>query len=62
MEWTRALKEYQITDNKIEFITEPHTDLWQRKRADEKQIVSPQNSHRSKQRKSLENLAFPRLF
>ena len=30
MKWTRAPKEYKITDNKIEMITEPHTDLWQR--------------------------------
>ncbi|MDY6093589.1 MAG: DUF1349 domain-containing protein [Candidatus Enteromonas sp.] len=30
MKWTRAPKQYKITDNKIEMITEPHTDLWQR--------------------------------
>lgn len=28
--WTRQPKEYRIYDNKIEIITEPHTDLWQR--------------------------------
>lgn len=28
--WTRAPKNYTITDEKIEIITEPHTDLWQR--------------------------------
>ena len=30
MKWTRAPKQYAITDDKIEMITEPHTDLWQR--------------------------------
>ena len=28
--WTREPKNYSITDNKIEIITAPHTDLWQR--------------------------------
>ena len=28
--WTRAPKSYSINNNKIEIITEPHTDLWQR--------------------------------
>ena len=28
--WTRNPKDYSITENKIEIITEPHTDLWQR--------------------------------
>lgn len=28
--WTRAPKNYTITDKKVEIITEPHTDLWQR--------------------------------
>lgn len=28
--WTRAPKNYIITDEKIEIITEPYTDLWQR--------------------------------
>lgn len=28
--WTRAPKEYSITNEKIEIITQPHTDLWQR--------------------------------
>lgn len=30
MKWTRTPKQYTITENKIEMITEPHTDLWQR--------------------------------
>ncbi len=30
LKWTRAPKEYAITENRIEIITEPHTDLWQR--------------------------------
>ena len=30
MKWIRAPKEYTITEDKIEMITEPHTDLWQR--------------------------------
>lgn len=28
--WTREPKEYSITDDSIEMITKPHTDLWQR--------------------------------
>ena len=28
--WTREPKSYSITDEKIEIITNPHTDLWQR--------------------------------
>lgn len=27
MKWTRAPKQYTITKDKIEMITEPHTDL-----------------------------------
>lgn len=30
MKWTREPKNYTITSDKIEIITEPHTDLWQR--------------------------------
>ena len=30
MKWTRAPKQYTITEEIIEIITEPHTDLWQR--------------------------------
>ena len=30
MKWTRAPKHYAITTDKVEIITEPHTDLWQR--------------------------------
>ncbi len=30
MEWTRAPKEYTVTENKVKMITEPFTDLWQR--------------------------------
>ena len=30
LEWIREPKEYKILDDKIEIITEPHTDLWQR--------------------------------
>ena len=30
MKWTRAPKHYTITPDKVEIITEPHTDLWQR--------------------------------
>ncbi len=30
MEWTRAPKQYKVTENRIEIITEPFTDLWQR--------------------------------
>lgn len=28
--WTRKPREYKIEDNRLEIITEPHTDLWQR--------------------------------
>lgn len=28
--WTREPKDFKITDEKIEIITTPHTDLWQR--------------------------------
>lgn len=28
--WTREPQTYSISDNKIEIITKPHTDLWQR--------------------------------
>lgn len=30
LKWIREPKNYSITDSKIEIITEPHTDLWQR--------------------------------
>ena len=30
LQWTRKPKSYEIKGNKIEIITEPHTDLWQR--------------------------------
>ena len=30
MKWTRPPKEYTITEDRVEVITEPHTDLWQR--------------------------------
>ena len=30
MKWTRVPKQYRITEDEIEIITEPHTDLWQR--------------------------------
>lgn len=30
LKWTRAPKQYKITEKSIEIITEPHTDLWQR--------------------------------
>ena len=30
MEWTRAPKQYTITEDRVEMITEPFTDLWQR--------------------------------
>lgn len=29
-EWIREPEKYNVTDNKIEIITKPHTDLWQR--------------------------------
>ena len=28
--WTREPKSYEIKDGRIEIITKPHTDLWQR--------------------------------
>ena len=30
LQWVREPKTYTITDEKIEIVTEPHTDLWQR--------------------------------
>ena len=30
LKWTREPKDYNITPDKIEIITDPHTDLWQR--------------------------------
>ena len=30
MEWTRVPKKYNVTADRVEMITEPHTDLWQR--------------------------------
>lgn len=30
MEWTRAPKQYTVTEDCVEMITEPRTDLWQR--------------------------------
>lgn len=30
LKWTRAPKQYTVTEDKVEMITEPHTDLWQR--------------------------------
>lgn len=30
LRWTRQAKRFDIQDNKIEIVTEPHTDLWQR--------------------------------
>jgi len=30
LQWTRQPKDFTITDEKIEIITQPHTDLWQR--------------------------------
>lgn len=30
MKWTRKPKSYKILPDKIEIVTEPHTDLWQR--------------------------------
>ena len=30
MEWIRKPKTCQVTKDKVEIITEPHTDLWQR--------------------------------
>ena len=30
LKWIRELKNFKICENRIEIITEPHTDLWQR--------------------------------
>lgn len=30
LKWTRAPKQYAVTEDGVEMITEPHTDLWQR--------------------------------
>ena len=30
MEWTRAPKQFTVTEDKVEMVTEPRTDLWQR--------------------------------
>ena len=30
LEWTRAPREFEIKEDRIEITTEPHTDLWQR--------------------------------
>ena len=30
LKWIREPNNYNISDEKIEIITEPHTDLWQR--------------------------------
>ena len=30
MKWTREPKDYNITNDRIDIITDPHTDLWQR--------------------------------
>ena len=30
LKWTREPAHYSISDDKIEIITNPHTDLWQR--------------------------------
>ena len=30
MTWTRAPKQYTVTEDRVEMVTEPHTDLWQR--------------------------------
>ena len=30
MKWIRAPKQYKVTEDRVEIITEPHTDLWQR--------------------------------
>lgn len=30
LEWTREPKKYDITEDKVEITTDPHTDLWQR--------------------------------
>ena len=30
MQWTRPPRRYTVTDDRVEIVTEPHTDLWQR--------------------------------
>lgn len=30
MKWIRAPKQYEVIEDRVEIITEPHTDLWQR--------------------------------
>ena len=30
MKWIRTPKQYEVTEDRVEIITEPHTDLWQR--------------------------------
>jgi len=30
MKWTRAPKQYTVTEERVEMVTELHTDLWQR--------------------------------
>lgn len=30
MQWTRPPEKYTVTEDKVEIVTEPHTDLWQR--------------------------------
>lgn len=30
LKWIRKPKNFKISENRIEIITEPHTDLWQR--------------------------------
>ncbi len=30
MKWIREPKQYEVTEDRVEIITEPHTDLWQR--------------------------------
>lgn len=30
MQWTRPSEKYTVTEDKVEIVTEPHTDLWQR--------------------------------
>ena len=30
LQWTRQPKDCTITPDKVEIVTEPHTDLWQR--------------------------------
>ena len=30
MKWIREPKQYEVTEDRVEIITEPHTDIWQR--------------------------------